>query len=102
MASRQHQFDTQLLVLQARAHLLNVGLMAPAKDVSAVQINHMLGDVAGAHAGAGKVSEPDRTDIPRFLNRRVCIRFYKDQCFSSCGAPLTLTVQPPRMMVSEV
>ena len=61
-------------MLQARAHLLNVGLMAPAKDVSAVQINHMLGDVAGAHAGAGKVSEQDRTDIPRFLNRRVCAR----------------------------
>lgn len=56
--------------VQARAHLLSVGIMRPAPDVTAIDVNAFLMSPYGAPANAGKVAEPDKTDVPRFLNRR--------------------------------
>jgi hypothetical protein len=54
---------------RARAHLLNVGIIRPAAHVSAVMINEFLSDDAGAPVDCGKISDQDKGDVPRFLNR---------------------------------
>ena len=59
----------QIFYGKARAHLLNVGLIRPAPHVSAIDINAFLIDAAGAPVDCGKVSDQDKGDIPRFLNR---------------------------------
>ena len=55
---------------RARAHLLNVGIIRPAAHVSAVMINEFLSDDAGAPVDCGKITDQDKGDVPRFLNRR--------------------------------
>ena len=55
---------------QARAHLLSVGIIRPAPDVTAIDVNAFLSSPYGAPVNAGRVAEPDKTDVPRFLNRR--------------------------------
>lgn len=54
---------------RARAHLLNVGIIRPAAHVSAVMINEFLSDDAGAPVDCGKITDQDKGDVPRFLNR---------------------------------
>ncbi len=55
---------------RARAHLLNVGIIRPAAHVSAIDINAFLSDDAGAPVNCGKISDQDKSDVPRFLNRQ--------------------------------
>ena len=73
----QHQADgtppavsLQTFRGQARAHLLSVGIIRPAADVTAIDVNAFLSAPHGAPAGAGKVAEADKGDVARFLNRR--------------------------------
>ncbi len=54
---------------QARAHLLSVGIIRPAADVTAIDVNAFLSARDGAPASAGKVAEADKGDVARFLNR---------------------------------
>ncbi len=54
---------------QARAHLLSVGIIRPAADVTAIDVNAFLSAPHGAPPTAGKVAEVDKGDVPRFLNR---------------------------------
>jgi hypothetical protein len=54
---------------QARAHLLSVGIIRPAADVTAIDVNAFLSAAHGAPPTAGKVAEVDKGDVPRFLNR---------------------------------
>ena len=54
---------------QARAHLLSVGIIRPAADVTAIDVNAFLSASHGAPATAGKVAEADKGDVARFLNR---------------------------------
>ena len=65
---------------RARAHLLNVGIIRPAAHVSAIDINAFLSDDAGAPVNCGKVSDQDKGDVPRFLNR----------CARPCCSPADL------------
>ena len=72
----QHQADgtppavsLQTFRGQARAHLLSVGIIRPAADVTAIDVNAFLSAPHGAPAGAGKVAEADKGDVARFLNR---------------------------------
>jgi hypothetical protein len=67
---------------RARAHLLNVGIIRPAAHVSAVMINEFLSDDAGAPVDCGKISDQDKSDVPRFLNR----------CSAARRAPVTCYV----------
>lgn len=55
--------------VQARAHLLNVGIIRPREDVSAIDINAFLSSPEGAPPSVGKIADADKTDIARFLNR---------------------------------
>ena len=57
--------------MQARAHLLSVGIMRPAADVTAIDVNAYLSSPHGAPVASGKVAEVDKSDVPRFLNRQV-------------------------------
>ena len=54
---------------QARAYLLSVGIIRPAADVTAIDVNAFLSAPHGAPASAGKVAEADKGDVARFLNR---------------------------------
>ena len=56
--------------VQARAHLLNVGIIRPREDVSAIDINAFLSRPEGAPPSVGRIADPDKIDIARFLNRR--------------------------------
>lgn len=56
---------------QARARLLSVGIIRPAADVTAIDVNAYLSAPQGAPANVGKISEQDKGDVPRFLNRQV-------------------------------
>ncbi len=77
----QHQADgtppavsLQTFRGQARAHLLSVGIIRPAADVTAIDVNAFLSAPHGAPAGAGKVAEADKGDVARFLNRHAAAR----------------------------
>lgn len=59
---------------QARAHLLSVGIIRPAPDVTAIDVNAFLSAPQGAPASAGKVAEADKGDVARFLNRCANVR----------------------------
>ena len=61
---------------QARAHLLSVGIIRPAADVTAIDVNAFLSAPHGAPASAGKVAEADKSDVARFLNRCAARRSY--------------------------
>lgn len=61
---------------QARAHLLSVGIIRPAADVTAIDVNAFLSAPHGAPASAGKVAEADKGDVARFLNRCAARRSY--------------------------
>ncbi|KAL3149047.1 hypothetical protein ABBQ32_001892 [Trebouxia sp. C0010 RCD-2024] len=54
---------------QARAHLLNVGIIRPREDVTAIDINAFLSRPEGAPASVGRIADADKVDIARFLNR---------------------------------
>lgn len=56
-------------MLQARAHLLNVGIIRPRDDVTATDINAYLSRRKGAPASVGRITDADKTDVARFLNR---------------------------------
>jgi len=58
-----------LAVTQARAHLLNVGIVRPREEVTAIDINAFLSRPEGAPPSVGKVADPDKIDVARFLNR---------------------------------
>ncbi len=47
-----------------------MGILRPAADVTAIDVNAFLSSPHGAPPNAGKVAEADKTDVPRFLNRR--------------------------------
>ena len=53
---------------RARALLLNVGIIRPAADMSAAKITACIANDS-APANIGKITDPDRSDVPRFLNR---------------------------------
>ncbi len=53
----------------ARAHLLNVGIIRPGPHVTAIEINVYLSSPTGAPVTVGKITDPDKADVPRFLNR---------------------------------
>ena len=55
--------------VQARAHLLNVGIIRPREEVSAIDINAFLSRPEGAPPSVGKIADPDKVDVARFLNR---------------------------------
>ena len=57
----------------ARAHLLNVGIIRPGPHVTAIEINVYLSSPTGAPVTVGKITDPDKADVPRFLNRCVII-----------------------------
>ena len=57
----------------ARAHLLNVGIIRPAPTVTAIEINMYLSRPSGAPASVGRISDQDKSDVPRFLNRCVYV-----------------------------
>lgn len=65
-----HRYECD--VLQARAHLLNVGIIRPRDDVTASDINAYLSRRKGAPPSVGRITDTDKTDVPRFLNRSVC------------------------------
>ena len=60
-------------LVQARAHLLNVGIIRPREDVSAVDINAFLSRPEGAPPTVGRIADPDKIDIARFLNRSLTL-----------------------------
>ena len=73
--------------MQARAHLLNVGIIRPREDVSAIDINAFLSSPEGAPPSVGRIADADKTDIARFLNRySICCMLmqvlYADECRS--------------------
>ena len=78
-------------VIQARAHLLNVGIIRPREDVSAVDINAFLSRPEGAPPTVGRIADPDKTDIARFLNRYAFLAAFLGSsccmlaCFGSCN-----------------
>lgn len=55
---------------KVRAHLLSVGIIRPAPHVTAIDVNAFLSAEAGAPVGCGKITDVDKSDVPRFLNRR--------------------------------
>jgi hypothetical protein len=55
----------------ARAHLLNVGIIRPGPHVTAIEINVYLSSPTGAPVTVGKITDQDKADVPRFLNRCV-------------------------------
>ena len=55
----------------ARAHLLNVGIIRPGPHVTAIEINVYLSSPTGAPVTVGKITDQDKSDVPRFLNRCV-------------------------------
>ena len=57
------------MVVQARAHLLNVGIIRPREDITATAINAFLSRQEGAPPSVGKIADPDKIDVARFLNR---------------------------------
>jgi len=57
------------LQTQARAHLLNVGIIRPKEELSAIDINAFLSRPEGAPPSVGKIADPDKIDVARFLNR---------------------------------
>lgn len=61
--------STCTLGVQARAHLLNVGIIRPREDVSAIDINAFLSSPEGAPPSVGRIADADKIDIARFLNR---------------------------------
>lgn len=65
---------------QARAHLLSVGIIRPAADVTAIDVNAYLSAPQGAPANVGKISEQDKGDVPRFLNRQVPTASWLNKC----------------------
>ena len=52
-----------------RAHLLNVGIIRPGPHVTAIEINVYLSSPTGAPVTVGKITDQDKADVPRFLNR---------------------------------
>ncbi|KAK9819870.1 hypothetical protein WJX72_003467 [[Myrmecia] bisecta] len=54
---------------KARAQLLSVGIIKPAPDVTAIDVNQFLSQEHGAPVHAGKIADVDKSDVPRFLNR---------------------------------
>ncbi|KAL0035121.1 hypothetical protein WJX79_001613 [Trebouxia sp. C0005] len=65
----QAHMTLQQFLGQARAHLLNVGIIRPRDDVSAIDINAFLSRPEGAPPSVGKIADPDKIDVARFLNR---------------------------------
>ena len=61
------------MVLQARAHLLNVGIVRPRDDVTAIDINSFLSRPEGAPPSVGKITDADKIDVARFLNRYAAV-----------------------------
>ena len=68
-ARPRQQLDSYLS--QCRAHLLDVGIIRPSPTVSAHDIALIVQDKA-AGPQVGKVADPDKVDVARFLNR--CLR----------------------------
>lgn len=62
-------YDDSGVAVQARAHLLNVGIIRPREDVTAIDINAFLSRPEGAPASVGRIADADKVDIARFLNR---------------------------------
>ena len=54
---------------QCRAHLLDVGIIRPSPSVSAHDISLMV-QRRYAPPPVGKIADPDKIDVSRFLNRR--------------------------------
>ena len=74
---------------RARAHLLNVGIIRPAAHVSAVMINEFLSDDAGAPVDCGKITDQDKGDVPRFLNRCSATACLHQHLWSAAAGLLT-------------
>ena len=73
----------QVFYGQARAHLLSVGIIRPAADVTAIDVNAFLSAPHGAPPTAGKVAEVDKGDVARFLNRSGILSKASRQCWVS-------------------
>ena len=48
-----------------------MGVIRPREDVSAIDINAFLSRPEGAPPTVGRIADPDKIDIARFLNRHV-------------------------------
>ena len=46
-----------------------MGIIRPREDVSAIDINAFLSRPEGAPPSVGKIADPDKIDVARFLNR---------------------------------
>ena len=68
-AARGGVCEGLLCQTQARAHLVNVGIIRPREEVSASDINAFLSRPEGAPPSVGKIADPDKIDVARFLNR---------------------------------
>ena len=53
---------------QCRAHLLDVGIIRPAAHVTPHAIEQMLANLSVPY-NAGKIADPEKGDVARFLNR---------------------------------
>ncbi|BDA46474.1 Protein strawberry notch homolog 1 [Coccomyxa sp. Obi] len=87
----------QVFYGQARAHLLSVGIIRPAADVTAIDVNAFLSAPHGAPPTAGKVAEVDKGDVPRFLNRLLGLEPEVQECiFDFYQAILEATIAQAR------
>ena len=78
----------------ARAHLLNVGIIRPGPHVTAIEINVYLSSPTGAPVTVGKITDQDKADVPRFLNRSarstdMCPMLFSLQSYSMAYEPLS-------------
>ncbi len=46
-----------------------MGIIRPREEVSAIDINAFLSRPEGAPPSVGKIADPDKIDVARFLNR---------------------------------
>lgn len=65
---QQPKYSATRFYARARSLLLDVGIIRPGTEVSAADITGYINSNS-APTNVGKITDPDRSDVPRFLNR---------------------------------